>query len=131
MSNYCEIFKNAKNIAVVGISNNPGRDSGLIANFLKSKGYNVVGVNPVQDDFDGIKVYKTLKDVPFKIDIVDIFRRSEFAEEIVDESIEVGAKVVWMQLGVENIHAQEKALKAGLQVVMNHCIAIEYRKCNF
>lgn len=131
MSNYCEIFKNAKNIAMVGISNKPGRDSGLIANFLKSKEYNVVGVNPVQDDFDGIKVYKTLKDVPFKIDIVDIFRRSEFAEEIVDESIEVGAKVVWMQLGVENIHAQEKALKAGLQVVMNHCIAIEYRKCNF
>ncbi|MBM4174966.1 MAG: CoA-binding protein [Ignavibacteria bacterium] len=128
---YCEILKHAKNIAVVGISSKLGRDSGLIANFLRDKGYNVVGVNPIEKDFNGFKVYKSLKEVPFKVDIVDIFRRSEFVDEIVDEAIEVGAKVIWMQLGVENEHARSKAIAAGMQVVMNHCIAVEYRNCNF
>ncbi len=129
--NLCDILKNAKNIAVVGISSKPGRDSGLIANFLRERGYNVVGVNPVEKDFNGIKVYNSLKEVPFKIDIVDIFRRSEFVEDIVDEAIEAGAKVIWMQLGIENEQAGNKAIQSGMKVVMNHCIAIEYRNCNF
>lgn len=129
MSNFCEILKTAKNIAVVGISNKPGRDSGWIARFLKENGYNVFGVNPVLDSFDGIPIFKSLKEIPEPIDIVDIFRRSEFVTDIVKEAIEINAKVVWMQLGVINYEAEQLALNAGLRVVMNHCIAVEYRRC--
>ncbi|MCX8057745.1 MAG: CoA-binding protein [Ignavibacteria bacterium] len=129
MNNICEILKNSKTIAVVGISDKPGRDSGLIARFLKSKGYIVYGVNPTIKSFDGIQVYKSLKDIPDQIDIVDIFRRSEFVTEIVKEAIEIKAKVVWMQLGVVNYDAEKLALDAGLKVIMDRCIAIEYRMC--
>lgn len=129
MSDICEILRNSKNIAVVGISDKPGRDSGWIARFLKESGYNVFGVNPVLDKFDGIPVFKSLKDIPEPIDIVDIFRRPEFVIDIVKDAIQINAKVVWMQLGVVNYEAEELASNAGLKVVMNRCIAVEYRRC--
>lgn len=129
MENICEILMNAKNIAVVGISDKPGRDSGRIAQFLRDSGYNVFGVNPTLSEFDGIQVYKSLKDIPVPIDIVDIFRRSEFVTEIVQEAIEIKAKIVWMQLGVVNYEAEKLARSSGLIVVMNRCIAVEHRRC--
>lgn len=129
MSDICEILRNSRNIAVVGISDKPGRDSGWIARFLKENGYNVFGVNPVLDKFDGIPVFKSLKDIPEPIDIVDIFRRPEFVVDIVKDAIQINAKVVWMQLGVVNYEAEQLASNAGLKVVMNRCIAVEYRRC--
>lgn len=129
MNNLCELLRNAKTIAVVGISNKLGRDSGWIARFLKDCGYNVFGVNPTLEKFDGIPVFKSLREIPEHIDIVDIFRRSEFVTDIVKEAIEINAKVIWMQLGIVNYEAEKLALKSGLKVVMNHCIAIEYRRC--
>ncbi|MEJ5306352.1 MAG: CoA-binding protein [Ignavibacteria bacterium] len=129
MENTCEILKSAKNIAVVGISNKPGRDSGWIARLLRDRGYNVFGVNPTLKEFDGIPVFKSLKDIPEPIDIVDIFRRSEFVTEVVKDAIEVNAKVIWMQLGVINYEAEKIAKEAGLIVIMNRCIAVEYRRC--
>ncbi len=129
MDNLCEILRQSKNIAVVGISDRPGRDSGWIARFLKENGYKVFGVNPNLKSFDGIPVYSSLKEIPEPIDIVDIFRRSDFVLDIVKEAIEVKAKIVWMQLGVVNYDAQKLALDSGLQVIMNRCIAVEYRRC--
>ncbi len=129
MDNFCEILSNAKNIAVVGISNKPGRDSGWIAKFLKENGFNVFGVNPALEKFDEIPIYKSLKEIPQQIDIVDIFRRSEFVVDIVKEAIEINAKVIWMQLGVVNYEAEKLAKSSGLKVVMNHCIAVEFRRC--
>lgn len=125
----CEILSNAKNIAIVGISNRPGRDSGWIAKFLKKNGFNIFGVNPNLERFDEIPIYKSLKEIPHQVDIVDIFRRSEYVEDIVKEAIEIKAKVIWMQLGVINYEAEKLAKNSGLNVVMNHCIAIEYRRC--
>ncbi len=127
--NICEILKNAKKIAIVGISNKPGRDSGYIAEFLKEKGYVVYGVNPLLDQFNDIPIYKSLKDIPDEVDIVDIFRRPEYVVDIVKEAIEIKARVIWMQLGVINYNAERIGKEAGLQVVMNRCIAIEYRRC--
>jgi len=129
MNNICEILKSSKNIAVVGISNKPGRDSGWIARFLKEQGYNVFGVNPTLKEFEDIPIFSSLKDIPEPIDIVDIFRRSEFVMDVVKEAIEINARTVWMQLGVINYEAEKMALNAGLKVIMNHCIAVEYRRC--
>jgi predicted CoA-binding protein len=129
MNNICEILKSSKNIAVVGISNKPGRDSGWIARFLKEQGYNVFGVNPTLKEFEDIPVFSSLKDIPEPIDIVDIFRRSEFVMDVVKEAIEINAKTIWMQMGVINYEAEKMALNAGLKVIMNHCIAVEYRRC--
>ncbi len=129
MNEICEILKSSKNIAVVGISNKPGRDSGIIARYLKVWGYNVFGVNPTIDSFDDIQVYKSLKEIPVPVDIVDIFRRSEFVMDVVKEAIEINAKIIWMQLGVINYEAKSLAEQSGLKVIMNECIAIEYRRC--
>lgn len=129
MNKICEILNSSKNIAVVGISNKPGRDSGIIARFLKDRGFNVYGVNPALNRFDDIPIYKSLKEIPVPIDIVDIFRRSEFVMEIVKEAIEIKAKIIWMQYGVINYEAKKLAEESGLIVVINECIAVEYRRC--
>lgn len=131
MSNICNILREAKTIAVVGFSDKPYRDSREIALFLANKGYKVYGVNPTIDELnvDGIPIVKSLREIKEKIDIVDIFRRSEFVPEIVDEAIEIGAKIIWMQLGVINYEAKKKAEGAGIEVIMNRCIKIEYLNC--
>ena len=121
------LLTESKTIAVVGASPKPWRDSGAIAEFLIKKGYTVFPVNPKYEEILGMKSYPDLKSIPFKIDIVDIFRNPDDVLPVIDEAIAVGAKSIWMQLGVVNEAAAKKAEHAGLRVVMDRCIAIEYR----
>ena len=116
-----EQLRNSKTIAVVGLSNNPERDSHRVAGYLQSQGYHIIPVNPVIEEALGEKSYPDLKSVPGPIDLVDIFRRSDQVMPVVDEAIEVGAKYIWMQDGVINDEAKAKAEAAGIPVVMNDC----------
>jgi predicted CoA-binding protein len=118
-----EILSSAKNIAVVGLSSNPYRSSFGVSETLQSSGYRVIPVNPNETNVLGEKVYARLEDVPEKIDIVDIFRRSEHVSDIVDSAIRIGARAIWMQEGVEDAEAAERARRAGIFVVMDRCIA--------
>ncbi|RLD15906.1 CoA-binding protein [candidate division KSB1 bacterium] len=119
------ILERSKNIAVVGISNKPYRDSYTVTKVLMDYGYRIFPVNPNYDEVLGMKCYGSLKEITEPIDIVDIFRRPDQVMPVVEEAIEIGARVVWMQLGAENEQAALKALNAGLQVVMHHCIKVE------
>ncbi len=123
-----EILQAAKVIAVVGYSNDPSRTSYQIGKFLKQVGYTVYAVNPTLDEIDGEKVYHTLADVPEPIDIVNVFRRSEFLDGVVDEAIAVKAQTVWAQLGVFDTAAAAKAEQAGLATVMDTCIKVSYNQ---
>ncbi|MEN3038400.1 MAG: CoA-binding protein [Candidatus Kryptonium sp.] len=121
-----EILTKYKTIAIVGLSDRPNRDSYIVAEYLLKNGYKIIPVNPNIDSVFGLKSYPDLLSVPDEVDIVDIFRRSEFVEEIVDQAIQKKAKVIWMQLGVLNEKAARKAQSAGLKVVMNKCIKVEH-----
>ncbi len=121
-----EILAKAEVIAVVGMSDKPKRASYQIANFLKDVGYRVYPVNPTVDQIDGEKVYASLADVPEKIDIVDVFRRSEYLSGIVAEAAAVGAKVVWAQLGVSDEEAARTGEEAGVSVIMDNCIKVTH-----
>ena len=123
-----EVLSTPQAIAVVGCSPNPERDSHRIAKLLQAKGHRVIPVNPGQREILGELCYDSLRDIPEQVDMVDIFRRSEQVAPIVDEAIEAGAKIVWMQLGVIDEQAATKAQHAGLTVVMDRCPAIEYRR---
>ena len=123
-----EILKNHKTIAVVGLSSNPTRPSHGVAEYIKSAGYRIIPVNPNEKEVLGEKSYARLEEVPEKIDVVDIFRRAEDVPPVVDGAIHVGAKVVWMQLGIENEAAAEKARAAGLIVIEDACIFVEHKK---
>ncbi|EQB67662.1 MAG: CoA-binding protein [Thermoplasmataceae archaeon] len=124
------LLKNSKNIAVVGISDKQERDSFGVAKYLVSKGYNVIPVNPSLENWQGIKSYPNLSSIPknTRLDIVDIFRKPEAVGEIVEESIKVKPKAIWMQLGVINEEAGKKASDSGMTVVMDKCIMVEHRK---
>jgi hypothetical protein len=117
-----KILDECYTIAVVGLSSNPWRPSHNVAAYMKEQGYKVIPVNPNEQQVLGDKAYPTLADVPEKIDLVDVFRRSEEAGAAVDEAIKVGAKAVWMQEGVIDEEAAERAAQAGLLVVMDHCL---------
>jgi predicted CoA-binding protein len=117
-----EILTSCKVVAVVGLSANKMRPSHRIGMFLKARGYEVIPVNPTYETVLGLKSYKSLLDIPKDIDIVDIFRKPEAVGPIVDEAIQKGAKVLWMQEGVINEEAARKARDAGLIVVMDRCI---------
>src|ERR1700680_771401 len=123
-----DILTKYKRIAVVGLSSNPARPSYGVTEYMQSSGYQIVPVNPNETDVLGEPSYARLEDVPQKIEIVDIFRRAEDVPPVVDAAIQVGAKVVWMQLGIANETAAEKARAAGLTVVMDACLLIEHKK---
>lgn len=123
-----DILTKYKRIAVVGLSSNPARPSYGVTEYMQSAGYQIVPVNPNETDVLGEPSYARLEDIPQKIEIVDIFRRVEEVAPAVDAAIQVGAKVVWMQLGIANQAAAEKARAAGLTVVMDACLLIEHKK---
>jgi hypothetical protein len=123
-----EVLAKAKTIAVVGLSPKPYRASYGVTETLQSSGYRIIPVNPNEDEVLGEKCYARLEDIPEKIDIVDVFRRSEFVPEIVDAAIRIGARAIWMQEGVEDEASAERARRAGLFVIMDNCIAKEIYK---
>src|SRR5262245_8964094 len=120
------LLTTARRIAVVGSSPNPARDSHAITKYLIDAGYDVIPVNPGQEEILGRKCYPTLAAIPEPVDIVDIFRSPEHVPPIVEESIAAKAKAVWMQLGVGNIQAAHRATEAGLQVVVERCIKVDH-----
>lgn len=115
-----------KTIAVVGLSAQWHRPSYFAAKYMQEHGYRVIPVNPSYDTILGEKCFASLRDIPEKVDIVDCFRKSAEIAAIADEAIAIGAKVLWMQLGVENAEARRKAEAAGLEVIENHCVKIEH-----
>jgi len=121
-----------RTIAMVGASTNWNRPSYFAFKYLQGKGYRMIAVNPgsAGETLLGETVYATLEDIPFPVDMVDIFRKSEVAGPITDAAIKIGAKVVWMQLGVRDDAAARRAETAGLKVVMNRCPKIEYGRLN-
>ena len=124
-----QILEETKTIAVVGCSPNPEKASNRVANYLKNAGYTMIPIYPKEDEILGEKVYRSLADVPsdIKIDMVDIFRKANVIDLVVDASIERGdVKCVWTQLGLVNNEAATKAIDAGLKVVQNHCTKIEH-----
>jgi len=123
-----EILATAKNIAVVGLSSKRYRASYGVTETLLECGYRIFPVNPYETEVLGTKCYARLENIPEKIDIVDIFRRSEFVPEIVDAAIRTGARAIWMQEGVEDEPSAERARKGGLFVIMDNCIAKELYK---
>lgn len=122
------ILNKYKTIAVVGLSNNSAKDSNIISHYLKENGFTIIPVNPNAKEILGEKAYPSLKCIPddVKVEIVCIFRPSEEINGIVDDAISVSAKVVWMQLGIANNAASDKAMSAGLHVVMNKCMKTEH-----
>ncbi len=123
-----DILKKYKTIAVVGLSSNPLRPSHSVSQYLQASGYHIIPVNPNESQVLNEKSYARIEDVPEKIEVVDIFRRPEHIPSVVEDAIRAGVKVIWMQLGIENEAAAEKARAAGLTVVMDACMLIEYRK---
>ena len=123
-----QLLRNAKTIAVVGLSGHRWRPSYSVSEYMQSAGYRIIPVNPTEAEVLGEKSYASLDEIPEPVDIVDIFRRSEFVPEIVDAAIRIHAKCVWMQEGVIHEEAAAKARAAGLEVVMDRCILKEHRK---
>ncbi|MGH9735357.1 MAG: CoA-binding protein [Candidatus Acidiferrales bacterium] len=123
-----QILKSSRTIAVVGLSSRKFRPSYGVSEYLQSVGYRVIPVNPGETEVLGEKSYASLEDIPEKIDIVDVFRRSQFVPEIVESAIRIGSRGVWMQEGVIHSDAAERARGAGLFVIMDACILKEHIK---
>jgi predicted CoA-binding protein len=123
-----ELLKKYRTIAVVGLSSNPARPSFGVTEYMQEAGYRIIPVNPNETEVLGEKSYARLEVVPEKIDIVNIFRRAEDIPPVVESAIRIGAKVVWMQSGIENEGAAKKARAAGLVVVEDACILVEHRR---
>ena len=121
-----DILKNSQVIAVVGHSEKPERTSYQIAQFLRQVGYKVYSVNPIVKEIDSLPTYATLQNIPEPVDIVNIFRRSEYLPEIVEAAIAIHTKTIWTQLGVRDWQSANKALDAGLNLAMDICIKVEY-----
>jgi hypothetical protein len=122
-----ELLKRARTIAVVGLSNSPFRPSHGVAAYMQTHGYRIIPVNPQIQEALGEPAYPSLLHIPEKIDIVDIFRRPEYVDEVVDQAIQLKVPAIWMQEGVIHEKAAEKARRAGIFVVMDHCILKEHR----
>jgi predicted CoA-binding protein len=122
------IFENTKTIAIIGCSPDVTKASNMVANYLKNAGFTIVPVYPKEETILGEKVYRSLSEIPFKIDMVDIFRKPDVIASVVDEAIKRGdVDTVWTQLGLVNNEAAQKAKEAGLKVVQNHCTKIEHK----
>lgn len=121
------IFNETKAIAVIGLSPNESKASNGVAKYLQNAGFKIIPVYPKEETILGEKVYRSLSEIPDKVDMVDIFRKPEAVDKIVDEAIERGdVKTIWTQLGIVNNEAAKKAEDAGMKVVQNHCTKIEY-----
>ncbi len=123
-----QILATARTVAMVGLSNKPHRDSYQVAAYLQQHGYEVIPVTPKATEILGERCYASLREIPGPVDIVDIFRKPEAVPEIVDAAVAIGAKVVWMQVGIVHNAAADRARAAGLKVVMSRCIMVEHRK---
>jgi len=123
-----DILKSSRTIAVVGLSSKPQRPSYGVSRYMQSAGYRIIPVNPAETEVLGEKAYAQLGDIPERVDLVNIFRKSEMVPEIVDAAIRIGARGVWMQEGVIHPEAAEKARRAGMFVIMNTCILKEHIK---
>ena len=128
MTSISELLRSSKVIAVVGLSSDEFRPSHGIAAYMQSQGYRIIPVNPNETEVLGEKAYARLEDVPEKIDMVDIFRRSEYVRGIVESAIKIGANAIWMQEGVVDEEAAKLARAAGLEVVMDRCILKDHRR---
>lgn len=122
------VLESAKVIAIVGRSNDPETPSYSVGQYLIDAGYTVYSVNPTLTEIDGQPVYPDLASIPDPIDIVDVFRSAPHIPQIVDSAIAAGAKSVWVQLGITNDEAREKALSAGLDYIQDRCIRVEHRR---
>jgi len=123
-----EILLSAKTVASVGLSSNQEKESYWIVSYLKEQGYRIIPVNPTVTEILGEKVFTDLESIPEKVDVVQVFRKSEDVPPVVDSAIKIGAKVVWMQEGIVNEEAAQKAREAGLQVVMDACMRATHRR---
>ncbi len=122
------ILSEAKTVAVVGISDKPDRPSHVVARFLQEKGYRVIPVNPLLSGVLGEKAYKSLSDIPGKVDLVDVFRKSGDVLPVAEEAVRIGARFFWMQEGVVNESARDMLSRAGIAVVMDRCVKKEIAK---
>jgi len=125
----CGILEKVKTIAVVGISSNPMRTSRDIASYLQMNDYNIVGVNPGKPKIEGMEVYASLKDIPFEIDVVDVFRRSEDIPQLIPDVLAVKPKYLWLQLGIRNDKAVQPVIDAGITVIQDTCIKVAHMYC--
>ena len=125
-----QFLKDAKKIAVVGLSPKEDRPSNRVAKYLIEHGYEIVPVNPGQKEILGVKCYRTISEIPFNVDIADLFLNASRVPDAVDQAIEKGIKVVWMQLGIFHREAGERAVNSGARVIMDRCIKIEHGKYN-
>ncbi|MGQ9674985.1 MAG: CoA-binding protein [Chloroflexota bacterium] len=123
-----DLLRTARNIAVVGLSPQPSRPSYVVATYLRAHGYRVIPVNPNFSEILGEQCYSDLTSIPVPVDVVDIFRRAKYVPEIVDQAIKIGARAVWMQVGIVNEEAADKARRAGLIVVMDRCMHVEHER---
>ncbi|GAM12530.1 CoA-binding protein [Mesobacillus selenatarsenatis] len=121
-----QILKKAKRIAVVGLSDNPQRTSYMVSEAMQSAGYDIIPVNPTVDEVLGVKAVKTLKEIEGHVDIVNVFRRSEYLMEVAKEFAEIDADVFWAQLGLENEEAYNFLKEKGYTVIMDRCIKVEH-----
>lgn len=130
MKTTCEILKDYKTIAVVGISDKTSRASRRISIFLKNKGYNIVGVNPGISFVETIAVYKSLLEIPFEVDIINVFLNSNSIPQIIPDVLEKNPKVLWLQSGIRNDEAVKPVIEKGIQVLQDICIYTEYNNCS-
>ncbi len=125
-----ELFASVRTIAVVGLSDDPSRPSYGVSAYLQRAGYRIIPVNPSATEILGEKCYTSLRDIPEAVDLVDVFRKSEAVGPIADDAVAIGARYLWLQEGVINPAAAEKAVQAGLRVVMDKCMLKEHRAIN-
>jgi uncharacterized protein len=125
----CSLLKTAKTIAVVGISSDPSKISRKIADILIENNYRVVGVNPAAPVIPGIPVYKSISEIPYQVDIVNVFRKSETIADIIPEVVKINPKCLWLQEGIRNDEAVQAAFDGGISIVQDKCIWICFNQC--